>query len=106
MPHAKLSQIEEVDYRQSDFIVLQQMETVGSWQKSLFIFENNRIKVVDSINHFIIFINSTHYFSTRKETFLFIHVHLSKIVIFTFQRCYLICGPTKYYKWLSLCPEH
>lgn len=38
------------------------METVGSWQKSLFIFENNKIKIVDSINHLINFIISSHYF--------------------------------------------
>lgn len=37
------------------------METIGSWQKNLFIFENNKIKIVDSINHLISFINSTHF---------------------------------------------
>lgn len=67
------------------------METIVSWQKSLFIFENNKMKIVDSINHLISFINSTHYFSTRKETFLSVDVHLSQMVIFTLQRWYLIC---------------
>lgn len=67
------------------------METIVSWQKSLFIFENNKMKIVDSINHLISFINSTHHFSTRKETFLSVDVHLSQMVIFTVQRWYLIC---------------
>lgn len=38
------------------------METIGSWQKSLFIFGNNKIKIVDSINHLIKFINSSYDF--------------------------------------------
>lgn len=53
---------ERVGRSQSDFIVLKRMETVGAGQKSLFIFENNKIKIVDSINHLINFINSSHYF--------------------------------------------
>lgn len=38
------------------------METIGPWQKSLFIFANNKIKIVDPINHLINFINSSYYF--------------------------------------------
>lgn len=67
------------------------METIGSWWKSLLIFENNKIKAVDSIKS----LDSSHYFSTRWEIFLLRGVHLSKMMIFALQRCDFTWGPAQ-----------
>lgn len=66
------------------------MQTVSSWRKSFFIFENNKIKITSFINHWSALL-SHHFFSPQLRVpwdFLLINVNLRLFLLFAFWRVY------------------